>query len=113
MVVTEPYKDQVAVWPKEGHHILAQFDDDAVIVYQAYRPSIGRYAAEHGAFGGDFSYSRMSWIKPNFLWMMYRSGWGTRDVSWPTDVLEAAENQTSSPMSPRWSRNTTRPSASR
>jgi hypothetical protein len=30
-------------------------------------------------FGGPaFSYSRMSWIKPNFLWMMYRSGWGTK-----------------------------------
>jgi hypothetical protein len=22
---------------------------------------------------------RMSWIKPNFLWMMYRSGWGTKE----------------------------------
>lgn len=21
----------------------------------------------------------MSWIKPNFLWMMYRSGWGTKE----------------------------------
>lgn len=21
----------------------------------------------------------MSWIKPNFLWMMYRSGWGAKD----------------------------------
>src|SRR2546423_11697806 len=20
----------------------------------------------------------MSWVKPNFLWMMYRSGWGTK-----------------------------------
>ena len=29
-------------------------------------------------FGGDkFSYSRMSWIKTNFLWMMYRCCWGT------------------------------------
>jgi len=35
-------------------------------------------AASHQYFGGDFSYSRMSWIKPNFLWMMYRSGWGTK-----------------------------------
>jgi hypothetical protein len=78
-LVTEPYKDQVAVWPKEGRHILAQFDNDTVIVYQAYRPAIGRYAAENGAFGGDFSYSRMSWVKPNFLWMMYRSGWGTKE----------------------------------
>ena len=32
----------------------------------------------NGRFGGDkFSYSRMSWIKTNFLWMMYRSRWGT------------------------------------
>ena len=30
-------------------------------------------------FGGDrFSYSRMSWIKTNFLWMMYRSRWCTK-----------------------------------
>jgi hypothetical protein len=21
----------------------------------------------------------MSWVKPNFLWMMYRSGWGTKE----------------------------------
>ena len=28
--------------------------------------------------GGEFKLSRMSWIKPNFLWMMYRSGWGTK-----------------------------------
>jgi hypothetical protein len=79
VLVTEPYSEQAKVWPKEGRHILAQYDDDTIIVYQAYRPSIGRYAAEHGAFGGDFSYSRMSWVKPNFLWMMYRSGWGTKE----------------------------------
>src|SRR5262249_28459221 len=27
----------------------------------------------------EFSFQRMSWIKPNFLWMMYRSGWGTKE----------------------------------
>jgi hypothetical protein len=78
-LVTEPYTEQLKVWPKEGRHILAQYDDATIIVYQAYRPSIGRYAAEHGTFGGDFSYSRMSWVKPNFLWMMYRFGWGTKE----------------------------------
>lgn len=77
---TEPYAEQVKVWPKAGRHILAQFDDETVIVYQAYRPAIGLYAVEHGRFGGpEFSYSRMSWVKPNFLWMMYRSGWGTKE----------------------------------
>lgn len=78
-LVTESYKEQVAVWPRTGRHILAQFDDDTAIVYQAYSPAIGRFAAENGAFGGDFSFSRMSWVKPNFLWMMYRSGWGTKE----------------------------------
>ena len=57
---------------------MAQYDSDSVIVYQAYRPAIGLFAAENGYFGGDFSYKRMSWIKTNFLWMMYRSGWGTK-----------------------------------
>src|SRR5262249_41135639 len=47
--------------------------------YQAYKPSIAYWAVQHQRLGGpDFSYSRMSWIKPNFLWMMYRSGWGTK-----------------------------------
>jgi hypothetical protein len=75
----ERYVDQVKTWPSEGRHILAHFDADTIVVYQAYRPSIGRHAVKHGAFGGEFSYSRMSWIKPNFLWMMYRSGWGTKE----------------------------------
>jgi hypothetical protein len=76
---TERYAEQVTLWPKEGRHILAQYDDETIVVYQAYRPSIGHYAAEHGVFGGGFSYDRMSWIKPNFLWMMYRSGWGVKE----------------------------------
>jgi hypothetical protein len=77
---TRPYLEQTGLWPREGRHILGHFDEESIVVYQAYRPSIGRYAIEHRAFGGpDFSFSRMSWIKPNFLWMMYRSGWGTKE----------------------------------
>ncbi len=75
----ERYREQRARWPAEGRHILAQYDETSVVVYQAYRPAIGHYAARHGRFGGEFSLNRMSWIKPNFLWMMYRSGWGTKD----------------------------------
>lgn len=58
---------------------MAQYDEESIVVYQAYRPTIGKFAAEHGYFGGDFKLTRMSWIKPNFLWMMYRSGWGTKE----------------------------------
>lgn len=75
---TEPYLAQLQRWPQTGRRILAQFDPDSVVVYQAYRPSIGHYAVQHQRFGGEFSFTRMSWIKTNFLWMMYRSGWGTK-----------------------------------
>src|SRR5579872_7043022 len=77
-LVTEPYLVQVARWPKTGRHILAQYDAETIIVYQAFSPAMGHFAAEHGYFGGDFNLQRMSWIKPNFLWMMYRSGWATK-----------------------------------
>jgi len=76
---TERYVEQAKCWPAEGRHILAHHDAETILVYQAYRPSIGEHAIRHGAFGGGFSYARMSWIKPNFLWMMYRSGWGTKE----------------------------------
>ncbi|MCR9197323.1 MAG: DUF4291 domain-containing protein [Planctomycetaceae bacterium] len=75
-LATTSYADQWQTWPDSGRHILAQLDDDTIVVYQAYREQIGHFAAEHGYFGGEFKYTRMSWIKPNFLWMMYRSDWG-------------------------------------
>lgn len=77
---TELHELQRKRWPQSGRHILAHHDANSVIVYQAYRPAIGEYAIRHGRLDGpDFSLSRMSWIKPNFLWMMYRSSWGTKE----------------------------------
>lgn len=76
-LITEPCLTQVSNWPKTGRHVLAQYDDHSIVVYQVYRPAIGKFAATYGYFGGDFSFDRMSWIKPNFLWMMYRSRWVT------------------------------------
>jgi Domain of unknown function (DUF4291) len=78
MLPTELYNIQTQRWPQRGQHILAHFDITSVVVYQAYRPSIGHYAVQHQTFGGEFSFTRMTWIKTNFLWMMYRSGWGTK-----------------------------------
>ena len=75
----ERYLDQVPCWPESGRHILAQFDVESIYVYQAYKPSIAQFATRHQRFGGGFSFSRMSWIKPNFLWMMYRSGWASKE----------------------------------
>jgi hypothetical protein len=72
------YQEQLQEWPQEGHHIMAQYDEEKVIVYQSYRPEIGNFAAKHQYFGGAFRLTRMTWIKPNFLWMMYRNGWGKK-----------------------------------
>lgn len=73
------YKEQLQDWPQKGHHIMAQFNDEEIIVYQSYKKRIGDFAIKNQYFGGDFSLERMTWIKPNFLWMMYRNGWGTKD----------------------------------
>lgn len=75
----QKYQEQLGQWPAAGKHILAQYDDDSIVVYQAYRPSIAAFAVQNQRFGGDFSFNRMSWIKPNFLWMMYRSGWASKE----------------------------------
>lgn len=46
--LTESYVEQNdRVWPTEGRHILAQYDDDSVVVYQAYCPTIAGYAVKH------------------------------------------------------------------
>ena len=58
---------------------MAQADERSVVVYQAFRPEIAEEAVTLGRFGPTFSRSRMSWVKPNFLWMMYRSGWATKE----------------------------------
>lgn len=73
------YKEQLQNWPQKGHHIMAQYNDDKIIVYQSYRKKIGEFAFKNQHFGGDFSLERMTWIKPNFLWMMYRNGWGMKE----------------------------------
>ena len=61
-----------------GRRLLAQFTDRTVIVYQAYKPELGLFAAEHDYFGDGFNFRRTSWIKPNFTWMMYRCGWASK-----------------------------------
>jgi hypothetical protein len=66
--------------PVDGQHIVAHQTETQVVVYQAYNPTIARFAVENQYLGGaDFSYGRMSWIKPNFLWMMYRCGWASKE----------------------------------
>ena len=43
------------------------------------RRSIAEEAVAGQRFGDEFSLTRMSWVKPGFLWMMHRSGWATKE----------------------------------
>lgn len=59
--------------------IRAQYDEHSVTVYQAYNDTIAQSAVKHQRFlTPPFKKDRMTWIKPSFLWMMYRSGWASK-----------------------------------
>lgn len=64
--------------PRPLREIRAVFDDRAIRVYQAYSPAIAEPAVAAQKFVPPFSLSRMTWIKPSFAWMMYRSGWAEK-----------------------------------
>ena len=63
---------------EEERNIYAVFDDKTIRVYQAYNDEIADEALKLGRFGSKFSLTRMTWIKPSFLWMMCRSGWASK-----------------------------------
>ena len=63
---------------EEERNIYAIYDDKTIRVYQAYNNEIADEALKLGKFGIKFSLTRMTWIKPSFLWMMYRSGWASK-----------------------------------
>jgi Domain of unknown function (DUF4291) len=78
-LVTEKYTDHLKYTPQKGKHILAHQTSEQIVVYQAFNSLISKFAVDNQFLGGaNYSYDRMSWIKPNFLWMMYRSGWAEK-----------------------------------
>ncbi|MEO9382974.1 DUF4291 domain-containing protein [Chromobacterium phragmitis] len=71
-------KPQTEVTPQR--QIRAVFDDKTIRVYQAYSDAIADSALANGTFASPpFKMERMTWVKPSFLWMMYRAGWGLKD----------------------------------
>ncbi len=74
------------------YEIRAHQTATTVTVYQAYRPAIGLPAARDGRFPGEWKRDRMTWIKPSFLWMMYRCGWGTKEGQETVLAVEIARS---------------------
>jgi hypothetical protein len=60
------------------YEIREDYDERTVVVYQAYRPEVALPAVQHNRFVPPFSLTRMTWIKPSFLWMMERSNWARK-----------------------------------
>jgi hypothetical protein len=60
--------------------VRAKFDNLRIVIYQAFNERIAKNALEMQTLSScpDFKSDRMTWIKPSFLWMMYRSGWATK-----------------------------------
>lgn len=58
--------------------IRASFDKGTITVYQAYSKNIALSAIKNNRFEKPFSFNRMTWIKPSYLWLMERSNWGTK-----------------------------------
>ena len=80
MLQYESYADHERHLPSSGRFIIAQFDEESIIVYQAFNETIARYAVENGRFGGPaYDDDRITHIKPSFLWMMHYSGWAKKE----------------------------------
>lgn len=77
---TEKYIEQIKRLPRSGKQIIGRTDGINIVVYQAFNPHIAKYALANQKFGGsNYGFGRMSWIKPGFLWMMYRAGWASKE----------------------------------
>ncbi len=66
-MVTVPYRQ-----------VRALYSADTITVYQAYPREIAEPALAAARFVPPFKPDRMTWIKPSFLWMMYRCGWAEK-----------------------------------
>jgi len=58
--------------------VRGRFTEQTITVYQAYPAEIAEPALAAGRFVAPFKQDRMTWIKPSFLWMMYRCGWASK-----------------------------------
>ena len=64
----------------EGVQVFrAEWDAEGVYFYQAFSDEIAEWALREQRLGGPkFNETRMTWIKPSFAWVLYRSGYGRK-----------------------------------
>jgi hypothetical protein len=65
---------------QQQKEIRALYTEQFIRIYQAYNNVIAESAIKNNRFiSPPFKVERATWIKPSFLWMMYRSGWATKE----------------------------------
>ncbi|ORX98745.1 ATP-dependent RNA helicase DHX8, partial [Clohesyomyces aquaticus] len=74
--------------PIRFRQIRAAYTPTTITVYQAYNKSIATAAVSSQKLDASphFSLSRMTWIKPSWAWVLYRSGYSYKD-SRQTNIL--------------------------
>lgn len=76
MLQLESYEEHERHLPSKGRFIIGQFNENEIVIYQAFKKSIAEFAVANQKFGGeDYDFNRHTQLKPSFLWMMYYSGW--------------------------------------
>ncbi|KAJ4409433.1 hypothetical protein N0V85_004102 [Neurospora sp. IMI 360204] len=67
--------------PTRQIRALQDQDGARITVYQAYPSTIATAAVAHQRLDAspDFRTTRMTWIKPSWAWMLYRSGYSYKD----------------------------------
>ena len=56
----------------------ADYDTTSLVVYQATSPTIAAPALAAQRFVPPFSFGRMTWNQPSFLWLRERSHWAQK-----------------------------------
>ncbi|WP_299459132.1 DUF4291 domain-containing protein [uncultured Microscilla sp.] len=64
---------------KNKYEIRALYTPEHIALYAAFSSSIANVALKSQQLLPPFSYDRMTWVKPSYLWMMYRSDWAQKD----------------------------------
>ncbi|KAG9407669.1 hypothetical protein AC1031_002387 [Aphanomyces cochlioides] len=67
-LAVELYRDAVKTWPSNGQAYNAEIAEALLRAQCFHSPQVAH---------AGFIMTRMTWIKPNFLWMMYRSSWAS------------------------------------
>lgn len=78
----EEGEEEAAVATTPYREIRASYTDTHIVVYQAYKAAIADAAVSTQKLNAspDFRPGHMTWIKPSWGWMMYRSGYAAKDA---------------------------------